>query len=183
MRKSASGFSILELTVVLLVGLLLSSIFLISFREANATLSATSAEDTVTGKLRMARDMAVSQRKCIVVTFTSPNTITIARQDTLSLSTLLESTLLPPNVLFNNGPGGTPPEGMTGLLNLNGNSVVFFGDGSARDTITASNTKNCVLYIANTDTSNQSALSAVTVMGGTGRARIFHYDSGRGGWF
>ncbi|MBI1748011.1 MAG: prepilin-type N-terminal cleavage/methylation domain-containing protein [Acidobacteria bacterium] len=182
MRSNSHGFSITELSVVMLIGLVLSGLSLMGFQQVNAVYSSTSAEEIIAGKLRQARSMALSQRKNIVVTFEDPDQIKLSVQTSQTSTTLLESMSLPVGSVYTNGPGGSEPEPIQGIVRWRNGSVVFLGDSTARDFVTGA-LVNGVVYIGRAGASDNSAAGAVTVLGSTGRVRSYRYDMRTGGWF
>jgi len=183
MHSRQSGFSLLEVLTVLMAGLLISGLALMGFKEGVATLSATSAEEIIAGKLRQAREMAIAQRKCVKVSFTESNVLQIHVQNTLSSATLVEEVPLPAGITYSDPISGYTPDGMSGLYDVRGCWLVFFGDGSARAEASSTGPRNNVIHISRSDRSSHTASSAVTVLGSTGRVHAYHFDASRGGWY
>lgn len=177
------GFSVVELLTVMLIAMMVAGLSVMGFKQASIVLSATSGEDIVGSKLRMAHEMAMSQRKFIVVNFTDPGTIQILQQTSKTTSTLLEESYLPLGTAFTYNSTGQTPDNMTGLVSLRNTSFVFAGDGSARDNVIANNLINGVIYFGNSNSPSRDTLIAVTVLGTTGRVRTYHYNSQTGAWF
>ncbi len=80
-RDTESGFTLIELlTVMGCMGVILAMAVLAS-RAPLRTFRVNSAMDQITGQLRSARGMAISQRREMKVVFTSPNQIQVCRQE------------------------------------------------------------------------------------------------------
>ena len=80
-RHRESGFSLLEMAVVLAISIIMSAVSVISLMPVMNQQHVTNAYNTTLAAMRQARDNAVSQRTSYAVTFSntvSPNTITVA---------------------------------------------------------------------------------------------------------
>src|ERR1700688_952211 len=80
-RHRASGFSLLEVMVVLAIFIVVSVVSVVSMVPVMAQYRLSNAYNTTLAAMRQARDNAVSQRTSYSVTFTStvqPNTITVS---------------------------------------------------------------------------------------------------------
>ena len=80
-RHGASGFSLIEMTMVMALIIVLASITTISLIPLLKQQRITNAYNTTLAAMRQARDNAVAQRTSYSVTFSntvSPNTITVS---------------------------------------------------------------------------------------------------------
>ena len=193
-RHRESGFSLLEMMIVLALLLIVASITFISLMPALQQQHVTNAYNTTLSAMRQARDNAVSQRASYSVTFSntvSPNTITVALasavfqgdQNTVIYqlpsdvkfyaATAIASTTAPDsNSTANFGTGAHAIDfGYTGNGGAGGQSTVYFcPDGSAQTSSAcagAGNWDDGVVYIANP--LNLMSSRAVDLWGATGR--------------
>src|ERR1700678_3813689 len=80
-RRAASGFSLVELVVVVAISIVVTVISVVSMVPVMNSQHVTNAYNTTLAAMRQARDNAVAQRTSYSVTFqnaTIPNTITVA---------------------------------------------------------------------------------------------------------
>ena len=183
-RKNArSGFSLLEVMIVLAIIITISSFAVLNIRSSMPDARVNSAYTTTLSTLRQAREAAIAQRRVYIVTFATPGTITLASQN--PASDALNLTLnLPSDVSFDAEAGipntaGTVPDGMglgtsTGAIDFDvnvgsgGSKVIYFWpDGSARDLV--GNLNDGVVYIARPGSLMTSR--AISLRGLTGRIR------------
>jgi Tfp pilus assembly protein FimT len=79
-KKRQRGNSIVELVTVVAIVLVLSSIAIMSTSGAMQSSHSNAAADEVVNTLRQARQIAITLRRNVTVTFTSPNQIQVAVQ-------------------------------------------------------------------------------------------------------
>src|SRR6516225_3158721 len=77
-RRRASGFSLLEMMIVLAITIIVASIGFITFQPMRKKIQVDSAYDTTLMALRNYRSRAVTERKRYIVAFTAPRTITVS---------------------------------------------------------------------------------------------------------
>lgn len=202
----ASGFSLLEMAMVMAILIMMGSITFMSLQPVLKQNRVNNAYNTSLAAFRQARDNAIAQRTSYVVTFNdtaNPPTVTVAPTFSGFQGVLPSATYpLPPNVKFSNEAGiptsssytpdgfgtgakavdfGYTPTGGTGGQK----SVYFCPDGSAQDAAGGAgqcmgNFSSGVLYIARPGELMSSR--ALTVWGATGRIRGWRlYDNGSGG--
>lgn len=199
-----SGFSLLEMVMVMAIATVAASITFLSLQPALKQQRVTNAYNTVLSAMRQARDNAIGQRAAYTVTFSTasvPHTIRIEPtfagfQGALSPATYS----LPNDVRFDNEPGiptnnqfvpdrfGTASNavdfGYTGQgVGVGGSKVLYFcPDGSAQDSPQCTgNVNNGVVYIARPGELYSSR--AITLWGATGRIRGWRlYTSGGAVW-
>jgi Tfp pilus assembly protein FimT len=204
-RHPASGFSMLEMAIVMAVIIVMASISFMSLQPSLRSQRITNAYNTTLSALRQARENAVAQRTSYSVTFFasgSTNTITVA--PTLSTFQGAQKAVtytLPSDVAFTivaGVPTASTPDGFgSGAAAIDfgytangtgtgGQSVLYFcPDGSAQDAAggagnCAGNWSNGVVYLARPGELLSSR--AITVWGTTGRIRGWRlYNSGAGG--
>lgn len=177
--RGSSGFSIVELAMTLGLSFVLAGVAALAFQEAQSVLSANSGEQIVNSKLRMARDTAIAQRTNISVSFVDPNSIQVQGNRLIDV----ETTSFPKGIRYG-APSAAPtnPDSLAGVVDVRGRSIVFFGDGSARDPGTG-NPINGVVFLYDPASPDSAATSAVTIAGSTGRVRTYRYNSRSNNWY
>ncbi len=203
-RHRASGFSLLEVMVVLAISIVVSVVSVVSMVPVMAQYRLSNAYNTTLAAMRQARDNAVSQRTSYSVTFTSTvtplvNSITVAptltggfqgSQSTLTYTLPTDVSFLAQSGLPSPGPDGFG----TGASAIDfgwtssgtgsgGTTVVYFcpdGSSQASSNCTAS-WSGGVVYVARAGDLLSSR--AITLWGGTGRVRGWRlYSNGSGGY-
>lgn len=174
MPDRESGFSLLEaLTVMALVGIA-SAVALVQMRTTMRVLDADAASNTVVSQLGYARQLAVDERRNVLVEFLSTNRIKITRQDQGGGTTVMSDVTLPSGYSFTlptgmaDTPDGFNPPNTAGVYFNGGTSGTFLGDGTFVD---ASN----VLLNGSVSTINggNGTARAVTLSGATGRIKQY----------
>jgi Tfp pilus assembly protein FimT len=203
----SSGFSLVELLIVVAITIVLSVVSVISLVPIMNSQRVTNAYNTTLAALRQARDNAVSQRTSYEVVFsqttTTPVQTTISVLPTASAFTGNQNTVTyqyPLGVVFQTPPtsSGTAPDGYgTGSNAIdfgytsNGNAggatsytIYFCPDGSAQTSSACSGAGNWdggVLYLARNG--DVGSYRAVSLWGGTGRIHGWRlYSNGSGGY-
>ena len=184
------GFSLLEMMVVVLIGFTVAAISVIALVPLMKQNSVSSAYDTTLMALRNYQNLAITQRKRYIVTFTQPSpgfgTITVTRWDyavPVSPAPVLVATFtLPQDVTFSTqagypstattvpdgfGAGTVPIDFDQGMGLGSQNYVMFMPDGSSQDLL--GNWNSGVLYMGRAGDLYSSR--AITVFGATGRIR------------
>jgi Tfp pilus assembly protein FimT len=210
-RDRASGFSLLEMMIVVAISIVITVISVVSLVPVLNAQHVTNAYNTTLSAMRLARDNAVSQQTSYSVAFSnsvSPNTITIAPTLVLGFTgqqTTVKYTL-PTDVTFQTNAGITStaaPDsgaganfgtganaidfGYTGTTNVGGAAVYtvyFCPDGSAQVSSTCAGVNNWdegVVYLARAG--DVLSARAVTLWGGTGRIHGWRlYPKSGGGY-
>ncbi len=185
------GFSLLEMTVVIGIGLILAAVATTTFIPLSKQQHMTSAYNSTLGTLRRAHDQAAADMRIYVVTFTTPNTITVQQAGPGNTScqipptgAVLTTTTLPTDVSFMIEPGAptsnssapTTPDQMgtaTAAIDFDepnspgATSICFNPDGTASDVL--GNVNNGVVYFGRTG--DVYSARAITLWGTTGRIR------------
>jgi prepilin-type N-terminal cleavage/methylation domain-containing protein len=202
-RDLESGFSLIEMLIVVALIIVMASISFISMVPVLKQGRLNNAYNTTLAALRQARDNAISQRTSYKVTFTttsSPvtNKITVTPMLTTFQGAQTAVTYqLPTDIAFvalSGLPSTGPDNYGTGLAAIDfgytahasgGSQTIYFcPDGSAQDDTTGSclgNVDGGVVYIARSGDLLSSR--AVTLWGATGRIRGWRlYSNGSGGY-
>lgn len=204
-RHRTSGFSLIEMTMVVALTIVVAVISVISLVPLMSAQHVVNAYNTTLSAMRQARDNAVSQRTSYSVTFsnaTVPNTITVAPTLTGFQGTQNSTTYtLPTDVLFlaQSVVGSTPPPdgfgsganaidfGYTANGGAGGAATFYFcPDGSAQDAEDGAGNcsgslDNGVVYLS--QSGNVLSSRAVDLWGGTGRVRGWRLYGKTGGGY
>lgn len=200
-----SGFSVLEVVVVLGIVLVITAGALINLVPSIRTSRSNAAMELVLGELRRAHERAVDERRIYRVTFAAPNTIQVDVGTVAIIGSTITNSApafvaaqtpltLPGSVQFVVVPGiptnpSATPDGLgTGvnaidfdLANGGGGTQIYFQpDGRALD---AGNRLNDgVVYLA--EPNNLFSSRAVSLYGSTGRAKNWTLSQVNGavGW-
>jgi prepilin-type N-terminal cleavage/methylation domain-containing protein len=177
------GFSLLEMMIVIFIGFTMAAVTFMALMPMFKSNHVDQAYDTALSALRTYRNLAITQRKRYIITFSTPGTITVQYWGVavpVSPAPVTVSTFtLPPDVQFQVQAGypGTGPDsfgsGVTAIdfdqgMGLGSqNYVMFMPDGSSQDTL--GNSNSGVVYLSRTGDTYSSR--ALTVFGSTGRVR------------
>jgi Tfp pilus assembly protein FimT len=203
-RHRASGFSLIEMTMVVALIIIMASITFISLVPVLKQQRLTNAYNTTLAAMRQARDNAVAQRTSYSVTFSNaaiPNTITVS-PTLLGWQGDQNTTVyqLPTDVTFNvqtGYPSPGPDNYGTGVLPIDfgytangatgGAATIYFcPDGSAQDSeggvgLCQGSWDGGVVYVARPGEILSSR--AVTLWGGTGRIHGWRLYGKTGGGY
>ena len=192
--RRQQGFSLLETLIVIAVMSILAGITMIKSFGSMESYRANAALDVVASQLRVARQIAISQRRNVKVTFNtgvSPQTITYQVQSGTGVNASAAGTLISmplPNqtqFVFESGVPDTP----MGFGTCSGASpVCISGSGSLTNMVFTptgqfsdggNNIYNGTVFLG---IPGQIATArAVTIMGNTGRVRPYTYIGPVGG--
>lgn len=206
--RRTSGFSLLEMAIVMSLMLIMATVSFVSLQPMLRQQRVTNAYNITLSAMRQARDNSIAQRTSYVVTLdstTTPHTIRVAPTFVGPQGILAPVTYaLPNDVKFNivsgipTSPTLTPDGfgvgskaidfGFTGSgTGVGGKNLIYFcPDGSAQDAAgggagqCTGNLNNGVVYISRSGELLSSR--ALTVWGSTGRIRGWRlYSGGAGG--
>jgi prepilin-type N-terminal cleavage/methylation domain-containing protein len=184
-RDQQAGFSMLEVTMVMAISLVILSMSVIKLQPLWQQVQANSALQEVKETLREGRELAISQRRTIVVKFTGGNTVSFYQvsEPANTVSTTAFLTLpLPGQAQFMTYTGeADTPDGFgiptSGGIEFGGSSgtptsgVEFQSDGTFTDGNGNPINGTVFLGLPNVPTSAR----AVTILGNTGRIKPYHY--------
>jgi Tfp pilus assembly protein FimT len=204
-RHRASGFSLIEMTMVVALTIVVAVISVISLMPILSAQHVVNAYNTTLSAMRQARDNAVSQRTSYSVTFqnaTIPNTITVAPtltgfqgdQNTTTYTLPTDVTFLAQSAVASTpapdgfGSGAYAIDfGYTANSSAGGATTFYFcPDGSAQDAEDGAGNcsgalDNGVVYLA--QSGNVLSSRAVDMWGGTGRVRGWRLYPKTGGGY
>ncbi len=171
-----AGFTLIELLMVVAIGGTLAAISVMGFANAATSIRGNNGMVQVMSQLRMARDLAINQRRAMEVQFLAPNEIRIVRQDIPAGTTLMNQYFLEGTVQFVqfSGVPDTPDGfGASEEIDFGGtNDFGFLGDGMLVDLSNPVVTGTPISGTVFLGIPNQpGSARAVTVFGGTGRVR------------
>jgi prepilin-type N-terminal cleavage/methylation domain-containing protein len=184
-RDQQTGFSMLEVTMVMAISLIVLGMSVIKLQPLWQQVQANSALQQVKETMREARELAISQRRTIVVQFSGGNTINFFQvtEPANTVSTTAFLTLpLPGQAQFltYTGEVDTPDAfGLpaTGGIEFGGSpgtptaGVEFQSDGTFTDG--NGNPINGTIFLGLP--SVPTSARAVTILGNTGRIKPYHY--------
>ena len=180
------GFSLLETVMVIGIMFVLMGIAVVQSFGSREAYQANSAMDTVVSQLRVARELAITQRTDVQVFFVSTGAtqqvqyMVLAQPGTKEANGPLVSIDLPSQTSFVLTPG--VPDTPMGFGN---NAAIYIGNVSGGPAFmeftstgqftdqTGFNTLNGTLFLGVSGQNNTAR--AVTIMGGTGRVRPYTY--------
>jgi type II secretory pathway pseudopilin PulG len=154
----------------------LASVAALQIGASRPGLKGDGAVRVVLGQFNQARELAVTQRRYVRVRLTAPNLVEIVREDTISSTTTISSSLLEGGVAFVlvTGLPDTPDKfgNSTALSFGSAVNLKFAPDGTLVNQ--DGQTLNGSVFLA---WSNQPrSARAVTVLGSTGRVRGYKWD-------
>jgi|SRR5579862_6625204 len=183
MRNREAGYSLLEMAMVIALGLVAARVAMVQMGKAVAALDADVAANYVVSQMGYARQVAVDERRNVVIGFKGNNEITVTRQNSDGSTTVMSDGTLPSGYTFAfpSGIKDTPDgylagsalytsAGTTGLAVFigAGTSGTFLGDGTFVD-----NTNVLLNGSLFTKGSGNGTARAVTLAGSSGRVKEY----------
>jgi len=199
-KRREEGFSLVEAMVAVGIMLTVMAFAMVQSFGSIESYRVNAAMDIIVSQMRVARQLAISQRRNVTVSFTTgstPQKITyqvvadygtnLATADTYQ--PLAVTIPIPPQVSFTQVSGvpdtpmafGTCSGAGICVGGVSGGPAVmqFTSLGQFTDS-TGVNTLNGTIFLALPGQVNTAR--AVTIMGGTGRVREYTYTGSTGGW-
>ena len=201
--KSESGFSLIELVVVVMLAFVVMAFAVVNTFTTTQNARANAAMDAVISQLRQARELAIAKRRNVQVQFIAPNQIQLT---VLTLPGEAIPTPIPPTYLNDNAGGGATfllfpglPDTPMGFGNSNAitlqqpagggawsvmftTSGAFVGSSQSAASlyqVTNNNPVNASIYLGLAGKNNTAR--AVTIFGSTGRVRSYYWTGGTTG--
>jgi len=175
--RNERGFSLVELTVVILISFILMAMAVLSIRGALPGMRADAAMNRVMGQLRTGRELSLAQRRFIRLQFIGNNQVRLQRIEVggaiqaAPLDVVLEN-----NVQFMQFPGlpDTPDAfGNNTAVDFGGTPTTLWNsDGTFVDTKGLPLNGTVFLAIPG----QPSSARAVTILGSTGRVRAYRWN-------
>jgi type II secretory pathway pseudopilin PulG len=187
-RGSVTGFSLVELVIVIALILIALTVAVLSLPTALASGRLNSGVQTVLSQLRLAHQESMDRRMQYSITFTAPGTI-VTQRILQGQAPVTERTITLPNEVQFIAPPGLPNPGPDGFgtgkiaidfdqVNGGGGNVIFFvPDGTALDATGGPN--NGVIYIGHARA--LAPTQAITMWGATGRFKVWNLANEKGG--
>jgi len=174
-RRSHSGFSLVELLIVIALVCIISGFAALGINSVKPTMYANRSMYQVVDQLRRGRQWAVGHRRAVEVRFPADNAIQLVQLDIPNGETIL-STLLLTNgcrfMLFGGIPDSPDSFGNENPVDFGGEDpLMFLSDGSLIDD--QGNPINGTVFLGIQD--NSKTARAVTILGSTGRIRGYQW--------
>jgi type II secretory pathway pseudopilin PulG len=188
--KRNRGFTLIETLIVVLMSMTLMAISIFQLQPAMQLFRSRAVTDQVKGTLRQARELAISERRSVVVQFVGNNTIQLFQvvepANTIALTPFLTMPL-ESGAQFMTFSGETDTPDRFGIPSTGGiefggvaggptTGMQFQSDGTFTDG--NGNPINGTVFLASPNVNSTGG--AVTVLGNTGRVRRYYYS--RSGW-
>jgi prepilin-type N-terminal cleavage/methylation domain-containing protein len=182
MRKTnQAGFTLAETAVVLAVACILMAVAIPSFDVMYQSSNADASAQLVAQQLNYARALAVGSHGPVVFQIDpSMNTIAVAAGTGSERGPLA----LPGKMRFqSSAPALDTPDGLgSAVLGMGDYTALTFLDNGAAVEDAASNNLCSGTFFLQRQGGDASSRRAVTLLGGTGRVRIWRYDTKDNGW-
>ncbi|MEQ1573566.1 MAG: GspH/FimT family pseudopilin [Vicinamibacterales bacterium] len=170
-----AGFTLIEIQVVVLLIAIVGGMSVFGLQSALPSVRGDAAADHILSAMRVARDLAITQRRRVEVRFTPPNQIAMVRIDPNSES-IVASVALESNPTFTLTAGlpDTPDAfGNNMAVDFGGAAIIRFNeDGTLSDG--GGIPLNGTVFIGQNGQPRGSR--AVTITGVTGRAQVYGWD-------
>jgi prepilin-type N-terminal cleavage/methylation domain-containing protein len=172
---SDAGFSLIELGIVMLVIAVVSGVALVNVSAILPGINANTAMYQTIAQLRAGREMAIAQRRDILLNFLGDNQIQLLRVEIPAGTTLMSTVTLENGIefrLFGGVPDSPDSFGNGAAVDFGAaTSLVFLSDGTLVDE--NGNPLNGSVYLGLAD--HPETARAVTILGATGRVRGYRW--------
>jgi prepilin-type N-terminal cleavage/methylation domain-containing protein len=176
-RSNARGYSAIEMMFVLGILGVLAGMAGLQMNSARPSLKGDGAMRVIMSQMRTARELAITQRRYMRVTFTAPNKIEVLREEVPGPSTTVVSSAVLEGGVEYGMVKDVPdtPDAFGGSTAINFGvvtNVKFTPDGTLVNQDGASANGSIFLAMPNVARSAR----AVTILGSTGRIRGYRWD-------
>jgi type II secretory pathway pseudopilin PulG len=183
MRHGQAGYSLLEMAVVIFLGMIMARLAMVQMSKAVAALDADVAANYVVSQVAYARQLAVDERRNVVLGFKGTNEIVVTRQNLDGTTTVMSDGTLPSGYTFAfpSGVTDTPDGYLAGSTAYTGSGTgglavfvgagttgTFQGDGSFADNLNV--LLNGSIF---TMGSGSGSARAMTLTGSTGTVKEY----------
>jgi prepilin-type N-terminal cleavage/methylation domain-containing protein len=171
----ARGFSIVEVLVVTVLVAVSVSVGVLQMKSSIALIDADKAANLVTAQILYARQVAIAQRRNVLVSFEDSNEIKVIRQDGGGETTVMADVVLPTGFTFSmpddleDTPDAFGNAGPVDFDTTNGGK--FLADG-----IFVNDTGDVMNGTVFTMNGSSSTARAVTLSGASGRLRTYRLE-------
>jgi hypothetical protein len=174
---SDAGYNLIKLTMVVAIMGLLTGIAVVQIGASRPGLAGDGGMRVVLSQMNQAREMAITQRRNMRISFTSPNLVQVIREEVPGpTTTVLSSVVIEGGVRFLRIAGlpDTPDAfGNSAAIGFGtATEVKFMPDGTLVNQNGAGLNGTVFLAIP----SQQLSARAVTVLGSTGRVRGYRWN-------
>lgn len=174
---SARGFSALEMLLIVAIMGVLSAVAGLQMVTARPAMKGDGALRMVMSQIRMARELAITQRRYMRVTFIDPDVIEIRREEVPGPSTTIVSTTMIEGGVYYSLIDGVPdtPDmfGRTSAVHFGSvTNIKFSPDGTLVNQDGQSINGSVFLAMPEAERSAR----AITILGSTGRVRGYRWD-------
>ncbi len=175
--RDARGYSLIEVLVVLAIMAVISGMAGLQIAQAKPSMDGDGAMRTVLGQVRASRELAITERRNIRVTFIDDTVVRVVREEVPGPGTTTLTTVgLERGVTFRllEGLPDTPDAfGHDKALDFGSATVVrFTPDGTLVDQNGAM--VNGTIFMA--QPGSERSARAITILGSTGRIRAYKWD-------
>jgi hypothetical protein len=184
-QRKQLGFSTLELTFVIVISLVVMTMSVIEMEPFIQQTQADSAQQQLKESLREARELAISQRRTMVVRFTGTKTTTlyqVAEPSNVVSTTPYLTLVLPGAAMFMTYTGEIDTPDAFGIPASGG---IEFGGSSGTPTVGVQFQSNGTFTDGNGNPINgtiflglpniPASARAITILGNTGRIKVYQY--------
>lgn len=174
--ESHSGFSLLELMLTIGIIGVVSAIAVVQIGSAQQAVKGDGAMRVVLAQLNTARELSISQRRNMQLSFVTPNALQIVRQNVPSGTTTIGWAVFEGGAQYYLPPGlpDTPDGfGRTQAVDFGAaTAVMFTSDGTCINQ--TGNPVNGTIFVGLPGRPHSAR--AITVLGGTGRVRGYRWN-------